>query len=83
LIARWERDPASAAAEYGAEFRRDIESFLSIEVLRACISTGVHERPQLEYLILDHGPAFLRLLAGRSRSRRARSAHCAGHQQDF
>src|SRR5262249_12446295 len=38
-----ERDPASAAAEYGAEFRRDIESFVSIEVLRACISTGVHE----------------------------------------
>jgi hypothetical protein len=42
-----ERDPASAAAEYGAEFRRDIESFVSIEVLRACVSLGVFERPPL------------------------------------
>ena len=39
-----ERDPASAAAEYGAEFRRDIESFVSIEALRACVSVGVFER---------------------------------------
>jgi hypothetical protein len=46
-----ERDPASAAAEYGAEFRRDIESFVSIEVLRACISTGVHERPPVRNVI--------------------------------
>jgi hypothetical protein len=42
-----ERDPASAAAEYGAEFRRDIESFVSIEALNACVSAGVFERPPL------------------------------------
>lgn len=29
-------DPASATAEYGAEFRRDIEAFVSIEAVRAC-----------------------------------------------
>ncbi len=40
-----ERDPASAAAEYGAEFRRDIESFVSVEAVRACVSAGVYERP--------------------------------------
>ena len=45
-----ERDPASAAAEYGAEFRRDIESFVSVEALRACISPGVFERPPLRNL---------------------------------
>lgn len=39
-----ERDPASAAAEYGAEFRRDIESFINIEAVRACVSQGVFER---------------------------------------
>ena len=39
-----ERDPASAAAEYGAEFRRDIESLISIDAVRACISPGVRER---------------------------------------
>ena len=39
-----ERDPASAAAEYGAEFRRDIESLIDIEAVRACVSAGVYER---------------------------------------
>ena len=43
-----ERDPASAAAEFNAEFRRDIESFVSIEAVQACIfSPGVLERPPL------------------------------------
>jgi hypothetical protein len=39
-----EKDHPRAAAEYLAEFRGDIESFVSIEVLRACISPGVRER---------------------------------------
>ena len=39
-----ERDPASASAEYGAEFRRDIESFVSIEAVKACVSPGILER---------------------------------------
>jgi hypothetical protein len=39
-----ERDASSAAAEYMAEFRRDIESFVSVEAVRACVSTGVFER---------------------------------------
>jgi hypothetical protein len=36
------RDPASAAAEYGAEFRIDIENFVSREA--ACVALGVRER---------------------------------------
>jgi hypothetical protein len=39
-----ERDPASAEAEYGAQFRRDIESFVNVEAVRACVSVGVYER---------------------------------------
>ena len=39
-----EHDPAWAAAEYGAEFRRDIESLIAIEAVRACVSPGVLER---------------------------------------
>ncbi len=39
-----ERNPAGAAAEYGAEFRRDIESFIAIEAVRACVRPGVYER---------------------------------------
>jgi hypothetical protein len=39
------KDPASAAAEYGAEFRVDIESFVTAESLEACIDRGIRERP--------------------------------------
>jgi hypothetical protein len=38
------RDPASAAAEYGAEFRTDIERLLTRESVQACIQAGLHER---------------------------------------
>jgi hypothetical protein len=40
-----ERDPASAAAEYGAEFRTDIEAFVSREVVESCTVPGRHELP--------------------------------------
>jgi hypothetical protein len=39
-----EADPASAAAEYGAEFRSDVEALLTREVCEACISYDVFER---------------------------------------
>jgi hypothetical protein len=39
-----ERDPASAAAEYGALFRSDVESLVSREAIEACVSVGVRER---------------------------------------
>jgi hypothetical protein len=42
-----ERDPASAAAEYGAQFRSDVESFVNREAVEACVSVGVRERPPL------------------------------------
>jgi hypothetical protein len=45
-----ERDPAFAAAEYLAEFRVDIEAFLSREVIEACIKPGIRERaPDRKY----------------------------------
>jgi hypothetical protein len=40
-----ERDASSAAAEYGAEFRSDLEDFISREAVLACVETGVRERP--------------------------------------
>jgi hypothetical protein len=39
-----ERDPASAAAEYGAP---DVESFVNREAVEACVSRGVRERPPI------------------------------------
>jgi hypothetical protein len=39
------RDASSASAEYLAEFRRDIEAFMTLEVIQACVSEGITERP--------------------------------------
>lgn len=39
-----ERDPASAAAEYGAQFRSDVDSFVNREAVEACVSVDVQER---------------------------------------
>jgi len=47
-----ERDESSARAEFLAEFRSDIEAFISREVVEACIAPGVHERapvPGIKY----------------------------------
>jgi hypothetical protein len=45
-----ERDPASAAAEFMAEFRTDCEALVSREAVVACIKPGVLERkPERRY----------------------------------
>ena len=36
---------ASAAAEYGAHFRSDIEGFLALELIEAAVDRGVVVRP--------------------------------------
>lgn len=41
----YEDDPISAAAEYGAQFRVDVEAFISREIVEQCIEASVHERP--------------------------------------
>jgi hypothetical protein len=46
----YERDAASAAAEYGAQFRTDLEALLTIEAVQACIERGCKERPPLSQL---------------------------------
>jgi hypothetical protein len=40
-----EKDHAAASAEYLAQFRSDIESFIDREAIMACIEDGVRERP--------------------------------------
>jgi hypothetical protein len=44
----YEADPASASAEYGAQFRADIADFVSREAVEACVSVGVFERPRVD-----------------------------------
>jgi hypothetical protein len=41
----YDADPERAAAEYGASFRTDIESFLSREAIEAAVDVGVEELP--------------------------------------
>jgi hypothetical protein len=45
-----ERDPAAARAEYLAEFRSDVETFISRDAIEAITSRGVRERAPLSGL---------------------------------
>jgi hypothetical protein len=40
-----DRDSAAAGAEFMAQFRTDVETFLPREAIEACITLGVRERP--------------------------------------
>jgi hypothetical protein len=42
-----EDDPASAASEYGAQFRNDLEAFVLHEVVEAAIAPGRYELPPM------------------------------------
>jgi hypothetical protein len=41
-------DPTAAETEYDAEFRRDLEAFVSREVVEACVIRSRHELPPVE-----------------------------------
>lgn len=45
-----ERDHAAASAEYLAQFRTDVESFVAREAVDACVDQGVFERPAISGL---------------------------------
>jgi hypothetical protein len=45
----YEKDPAHAAAEFGAQFRDDIQSFVSQGVIDACTDQGELERPPMAH----------------------------------
>lgn len=42
-----DEDYSAAAAEYLAEFRKDVEEFVTMEVIQACIEPGCRERPKV------------------------------------
>jgi hypothetical protein len=45
LTSMFHDDPSAADAEFGANFRTDVEAFISREAVDACVSLGVYERP--------------------------------------
>jgi len=52
IARQMEEDPEAGAAEYLAQFRTDVEAFISRECIEACIERGVRERaynPQYQY----------------------------------
>jgi hypothetical protein len=47
IAAAYEEDESAAGAEYGGQFRRDVETFIAREVVEAAVVAGVHELPPL------------------------------------
>lgn len=68
-------DPLAASAEYGAEFRSDIEAFVTREVVEACVTPGVFERP---YNSAHRYTAFVDPSGGSSDSMTLAIAHREG-----
>ena len=50
IDAELERDPIKNRAEYLAEFRSDIEGFVSIDAVQACVAPAVFERVKEHYV---------------------------------
>jgi hypothetical protein len=48
IDAAMEEDPARAQAEWGAQFRTDVESFVAREAAEACVAVGVRERSPVQ-----------------------------------
>lgn len=44
----YDADPAAAAAEWGAQFRKDVEAFVTVEAVAACMDNGVRERKRID-----------------------------------
>jgi hypothetical protein len=47
IDAAYENDPADASAEYGAQFRTDVEAFVTREAVEACVIDGRFELPPM------------------------------------
>jgi hypothetical protein len=43
----YREDPSSAAAEFGAEFRSDLQTYVSVDAVRNCVDADVFERMPL------------------------------------
>ena len=48
IAAEYVADPVSAASEYGAAFRSDVESFVDLAVVEAVVDEGTFERPPVD-----------------------------------
>jgi hypothetical protein len=77
IDAALESDPASAAAEYMAQFRTDVETFVSRDVVEAAVIQGRHELPRIEHTRYH---AFVDPSGGSSDSMTLAIAHMSGNR---
>jgi hypothetical protein len=75
IDAAMEADPASAKAEYYAEFRTDVEGFLTREVVEAAVMVGRYELPRIDGVLHR---AFIDPSGGSSDSMTLSIAHMEG-----
>ncbi len=75
IDAAMEADPASAAAEYGAEFRTDVETYISREVVDAAVVVGRRELSRIDNVTYR---AFVDPSGGSSDSMTLAIAHVDG-----
>jgi hypothetical protein len=73
--AAYEDDPANAAAEFGAQFRSDIEAFVTREAAEACVIDGRFELPPMDSV---HYSAFCDPSGGGADSMTLAIAHKEG-----
>ena len=73
-----ERDSAAASAEYLAQFRTDVEGFLTREAVEACVNLGIRERPPVRAY---NYVAFVDPSGGSSDSMTLAIAHTEGTTQ--
>ena len=71
IDAQLARDPARAAADYLAQFRSDLEGFISRDAVMACVVPGLRERPP-DRRVRHH--AFVDPSGGRPTASRSASA---------
>jgi hypothetical protein len=71
------RDPAAARAEYLGQFRDDLEAYVSLDVVQACIDVGVTDRPPS---ILTDYFAFCDPSGGRADAMTLAIAHAEGER---
>ena len=79
LTEAYRDDPASAAAEYGAQFRKDVEAFVSLEVVEACVAPGVYERAPVPGIVYS---AFVDPSGGSQDSMTLAISHHEGTAED-
>jgi hypothetical protein len=77
IDAALEADPSAAAAEYLAQFRADVESFVSRDVVDAAVVPGRHQLPRVEGV---HYCAFVDPSGGQADSMTLAVTHAEGER---